>query len=145
MISKALFKVVSVCSLIIGAIVAVPTFFPFIRGFSFFALMFCVAPFLIVYLKRLEVIKAPDMDKLLTIGALSGVFSFIGFSVVFFPTTFLLNLIFKIQSFLWVKVVFSNFAFLLLIIILMAIVSALTNAFSSFLTAYFYQNFENRK
>lgn len=145
MISKALFKVVSVCSLIIGAIIAIPTFFPFIRGFSFFALMFLVAPFLIVYLKRLEVIKTPDMDKLLAVGALSGVFAFLGFSVVFFPTTFLLNLIFKIQSFLWVKVVFSNFAFLLLIIILMAIVSALTNAFSAFLTAYFYQNFGNRK
>ena len=145
MISKALYKIVSVCSLIFGAILAFPTFFPFIRGFSFFALMFIVAPFMIVYLKRLEVIKFADMDKFLVVGAVSGVFSFIGFSIVFFPITFLLSLIFKIQSFLWVKVVFSNIAFLILIVILMAIVSAITNAFSAFLTTYIYENFGNRK
>ena len=145
MISKTLIKIITVCSLIVGAILAIPTFFPFIRGFSFVALLFFVAPFIIVYLKRLEVMKFDEMEKFLISGAIAGATSVIGFSIVYFPITWLLSLIFKIQSFIWVKVVFSNFAFLIFIIILMALVSALLNAFSAFLTSYFYYYFGNRK
>ena len=145
MLNKSSIKIVSVCSAIIGAIAAVPAMIPLVRGVAFLALMFFVAPFIIVYLKRLEIIKFDTPEKYLTVGAIAGATSFIGFAIVYFPITLLLNLIFKIQAFIWVKVVFTNFVFLVAMLILIALLNALFNAFAAFITANIYQYIENRR
>ena len=82
------------------------------------------------------------MEQSMVIGAISGAVALLGFTVVYFPIAFILQLIFKIQSFIWIKVLFVNIGFLIPMIILIALTSALLNAFSGFLTAYFYQSFQ---
>lgn len=145
MLNKPAIKIVSVCSTIIGALLAIPAMIPYIRGLAFISLMFLVAPFIIVYLKKLKTIHFDSVEKYLTVGATAGATSFLGFALIYFPSAFLLNLIFKIQAFIWVKVIFTNFSFLIATVILTAAANALFNSFSAFLTANAYQYFDNKK
>lgn len=145
MISKQLFKVIAVCSFIIGAMLGILPLFPILIGFAFFVVMFAIAPFMIIYLHNLNVIKNIEVEQSLVIGATSGAIAIFGFATVYFPIAFILQLIFKIESFIWIKVLFTNIGFLIPMIILISLTSALLNAFSGFLTAYFYQSFKMKK
>lgn len=145
MISKPLFKIIAVCSFILGAILGVFPLIPPLIGISFFVVMFGIAPFMLIYLKRLNILKSIELEQSLVVGAISGAVAILGFATVYFPIAFILQLIFKIQSFIWIKVLFVNIGFLIPMIILIALTSALLNAFSGFLTAYFYQYFQTKK
>lgn len=145
MLNKSIIKTISACSAVTGAIIAIPAMIPFIRGIAFTALMFFVAPFIIVSFKKFKTVNIDTTEKYLAIGAITGITSFIGFAVIYFPVTFLLNLIFKIQAFIWVKVIFTNFTFLIATIILTASVNALFNAFSALITANMYHYIENKQ
>lgn len=145
MISKSLFKIIAICSFIIGAIIGVFPLIPALIGLAFFVVMFGIAPFMLIYLKKLNILKSIEMEESLVIGAISGAVALLGFTAVYFPIAFILQLIFKIQSFIWIKVLFVNIGFLIPMIILIALTSALLNAFSGFLTAYFYQYFQTKK
>ena len=145
MISKPLFKIIAVCSFIIGAIIGVLPLIPAFIGLAFFLVMFGIAPFILIYLKKLNILKTIEMEQSLVIGSISGAVAVLGFTTVYFPIAFILQLIFKIQSFIWIKVLFVNIGFLIPMIILIALTSALLNAFSGFLTAYFYQSFQAKK
>ena len=145
MISKPLFKIIAVCSFIIGAIIGVLPLIPAFIGLAFFLVMFGIAPFILIYLKKLNILKTIEMEQSLVIGSISGAVALLGFTTVYFPIAFILQLIFKIQSFIWIKVLFVNIGFLIPMIILIALTSALLNAFSGFLTAYFYQSFQAKK
>ncbi len=146
MINKSLLKILCVCSLIIGLIIGLIPLIPALAWIAIILIMFGVAPFMIIYLKRLKLLDEIDTQKSLIIGMVSGTSAFIGFSVVYFPLAFILNLIFNIQSFIWVKAVFSNFGFLLMMVIITALLCGLMNMFSSFLTAFLYEyiNQKNR-
>lgn len=145
MISKPLFKIIAVCSFILGAILGVFPLIPALIGLSFFIVMFGIAPFMLIYLRRLNILKSIEMEQSLAVGAISGAVAILGFATVYFPIAFILQLIFKIQSFIWIKVLFVNIGFLIPMVFLIALTSALLNAFSGFLTAYFYQSFQNKK
>ena len=145
MISKPLFRIIAVCSFIIGAILGVFPLIPALIGISFFLLMFAVAPFMIIYLKQLNILKTIEIEESLIIGSISGAVALLGFATIYFPIAFILQLIYKIQSFIWIKVLFVNIGFLIPMVILIALTSALLNAFSGFLTAYFYQSFKMKK
>lgn len=145
MISKPLFRIIAVCSFIIGAILGVFPLIPPLMGLAFFLLMFGIAPFMIIYLKKLNILKNIEMEESLVIGSISGAVALLGFVTIYFPIAFILQLIFKIQSFIWIKVLFVNIGFLIPMVILIALTSALLNAFSGFLTAYFYQSFQIKK
>ena len=99
--------------------------------------MFLVAPVVIYYFNKLKLLKDFDMEKCLVIGSVSGAMACVGFCIVYLPIAFLLQLIFKMQSFIWIKVLFVNFGFLIPMIIFMALAGALFNAFSAFLVSYF--------
>lgn len=144
MINKALLKIIFICSFIIGGILGVIPLIPAFIWAAFLAVMFLVAPFIIIYLKKLNLIKDVETEKCMVIGAISGISAFLGFSVIYFPIAFILNLIFKIQSFLWIKVIFTNFGFLIPMVILISLLCGLMNTFSGFLTAYFYEYFKPR-
>lgn len=144
MINKALLKIIFICSFIIGGILGIIPLIPAFTWIAFLAVMFLVAPFIIIYLHKLKLIEVIETEKCLTIGAISGASAFLGFSVIYFPIAFILNLIFKIQSFLWIKVIFMNIGFLIPMIILIALLCGLMNTFSGFLTAYLYEYFKPR-
>ena len=137
MIDKLLLKTVIIFSFVTGAILGIIPLIPALIWLAFLLLMLFTAPFILIYLKRLDFIKEYNMEQILIIGGVSGFFACIGFSVIYFPIAFILQLIFKIQSFIWIKVLFTNIGFLIPMVILTALTCALINAFSAFLTSYF--------
>ncbi len=145
MLNKPLLKIICISSFITGALIG---FIPLIPAFVFIAfllVMFFVAPFIIIYLKHLNLIKEISTEQALIMSAVSGAVSFFGFAFIYFPLGFLLNLIFKIQDFIWIKVLFTNFVFLIPMVILISLLCALLNAFSGFLTVYFIEFFSKNK
>ena len=144
MINKALLKIIFICSFIIGGILGLISLIPAFIWIAFLAVMFLVAPFIIIYLKKLNLISNVETERCMFIGAISGASAFLGFATIYFPIAFILNLIFKIQSFLWIKVIFMNIGFLIPMIILIALLCGLMNTFSGFLTAYLYEYFKPR-
>ena len=132
-------------SAIVGAIIGVLPLIPALTGKAFIILMFLVAPFVILYFKKLNIIKSIEMEKWMIIGAISGATATIGFAMLYFPIAFILQMIFKIQSFIWIKVLFVNIGFLVPMVLLTALIGALLNAFSAFLLAYFMAYFTRNK
>lgn len=145
MISKPLFRIIAVCSFLVGAILGIIPLIPAFIGLAFFLVMFGIAPFILIYLKNLNILKTIEIGQSLVIGSVSGAVGMLGFAMVYFPIAFILQLIFKIQSFIWIKVLFVNIGFLIPMILLIALTGALLNAFSGFLTAYFYAYFQTKK
>ncbi len=144
MIDKSLIKIIIVSSLISGAVLGVIPLIPAFIWIAFILLMFFIAPFILIYMKRLNLIKTIDIENSLIIGAISGFSACFGFAVIYFPIAFILQLIFKVQSFIWIKVIFVNFGFLIPMIIFTALLCALFNTFSAFITAYLYSYFGNK-
>ena len=102
MINKALLKIIFICSFIIGGILGVIPLIPAFTWIAYLVVMFLVAPFIIIYLKKLNLIKDVETEKCMVIGAISGISAFLGFSVIYFPIAFILNLIFKMFAFCFV-------------------------------------------
>ena len=100
-------------------------------------MLFFVAPIVLIYFNKLKIVKDYQVEKCLTIGAIAGAVALVGFCIIYFPIAFILQLIFKIQSFIWIKVIFTNIGFLIPMVFFTAIISAITNAFSAFLVSYF--------
>lgn len=145
MFNKDLLKIICICSLITGAIIGVIPLIPAFTWIAFLTVMFFVAPFIIIYMKKLNFIKEIDLERSLAIGGIAGSVAFLGFSIIYFPIAFILQLIFKIQAFLWIKVLFTNFGFLIPMVILIALLCGLLNMFSGFLTVYIYEYFKQIK
>ena len=142
---KSLLKIICLSSLTTGAICGIFPLVPQLTGFIFIIIMFLAAPFVIIDLKRLKIIKELEINKCLLIGGISGFFAFIGFSIIYFPLAMILYFIFKIEALLWIKVLFTNIIFLIPIIILTALLSGLTNMFSAFITVYLTETIKGKK
>lgn len=145
MLDKSLIKITCMSSLFTGAILGLLPLIPGLIGFTFIVIMFLTSPFVIIYLYKLNLIKQMDVPQCLSFGGISGFFAFIAFSFVYFPLAVLLYLIFKIESFLWIKVIFTNIGFLFTMVILTALLCALINMFSAFITLYLYEYFKGKK
>ena len=137
--NNSLFKIISIVSVISGGIAGIVALVPFLSFLALCIVMIFTAPFIIVYFKNLNLITDIETDKGILYGGIAGFTGFIGFSAVFFPLAFIIDLIFKTQSFLWVSVIFKNFLFLLGTVIFSALLCAIINMFTGFLTAYVYQ------
>ncbi len=142
MFKNPIYKIISIISIISGAILGVFSIIPLLTFSIIILLMFIMAPFIIIYFKNLNLIKEIEIEKGIIYGAIAGFTGCIGYSLLFFPLAFILDLIFKIQSFIWVKVICQNFIFLIGTIFFTAILSAILNAFTGFLTAYLFQYFK---
>ena len=142
MTKNPLFKIITIICLLTGAIMGVLALIPFLSFLILMLLLFAIAPFIIIYFKHLNIINDLEIEQGIFYGGISGFIAFLGFSITFFPLAFLINVIFKVQSFLWVGVVFKSFIFLMGIILFSALLSALLNMFSGFLTTYIYQTFK---
>ena len=144
MIDKSLIKIIIVSSLISGAVLGIIPLIPALIWVAFIFLMFFISPFILIYMKKLDLIQDIDIENSLVIGAIAGFSACFGFALIYFPIAFILQLIFKIQSFIWIKVLFVNFGFLIPMIVFTAMLCALFNTFSAFITAYFYSYFNNK-
>ena len=144
MMDKSLIKIISMTSFITGAVLGLIPLIPPLVWIAFLLVMFAIAPFIIIYLKHLKLIETVETEKSLAIGMLSGSVAFIGFSMIYFPIAFILHLIFKIQSFLWIKTIMVNIGFIIPMVIFTALLCGLMNMFSGCATAYTFEYLRNK-
>lgn len=142
--NKSMIKLLCVFAIFTGGILAILALLPFLMPYILIALLFLISPFMLFYLKKLNIIKSFEVDKSMIFGAISGACASLGFCIIYIPIAFILNLIFKIQSYIWAKAVFVSFGGLLTVVFTIAFVCAIFNAFSGFVVAHFYQKFGNR-
>ena len=132
-------------SAILGLILGIITIIPFISGFSFFVLMVLAAPVLFVYLKKLHLIGYITPQEGAIYGSFIGFASFLGFSVSFIPLATIIGFLYKGSFYLGIKMLFESGIFLTLtMIIFVALLSALMNAFSGLVTMYIYNQIEEK-
>lgn len=142
--NKSIIRLLCVFAGLTGGLLAIVALLPFLMPYVLLALLFLISPFMLIYFKKLNIIKTFEVDKSMIFGAISGACSALGFCIIYIPIAFILNLIFKIQSYIWAKTVFINFGGLIMMLILIAMTCAIFNAFSAFVVAQFYQKFGNR-
>ncbi len=137
-----LLKQISLISTFAGALLGFVTIVPYLSFLSFMLLIICLSAFVIVYLKQNDLIGIISVREGCIFGALIGFVSFIAFSVVYAPLSMLLGWLFPsyTQGFLrFFLTSFGSVIVMILLMILMAGISALFNAFSGLVTAYVYE------
>lgn len=139
--NQLIIKQTAILSAILGGILGVLTLIPFVRNFSFMILILCISAVIIVYMKKNDLIGIIDVKEGAILGAIIGFVSFIAFSVVFVPLVALVGLIFKGYYTYGISYLLrvSGFFVLILLVLFLAILSALMNAFSGLVTAYVYE------
>ena len=138
-----LLKQVALFSSLIGGVIGVITLIPFIGTIAFLTLILFLAAVVIVYLKKHDLIGIIDMKEGAILGSVVGFSSFIAFAIVFTPLSTLIGLIF--QSHYVVQLLrmfisnFGGFFILIMLLLFLALISALMNAFAGLTTAYVYE------
>ncbi len=137
-----LLKQLSILSAFAGVILGLVTIVPYLSLFSFLILIVCLSAFVIVYLKQNELIGLISVREGCIFGAVIGFVSFIAFSVVYAPISMLLGWLFPsyTQGFLrFFMTSFGSVVVMILLMILMAGISAMFNAFAGLVTVYVYE------
>ncbi len=134
-------KQTAILSSILGGILGLLTLIPFVRNFSFMLLILCISAVVIVYMKKNDLIGIIDVKEGAILGAIIGFISFIAFSIVFVPLVALVGLIFKGYYTFGITYMLkvSGFFVLVMLVVFLAILSALMNAFAGLVTAYIYE------
>ena len=137
-----LLKQLSILSIFAGAILGLVTVIPYVSLLSFLVLILFLSAFIIAYLKQNELIGIISIREGCIFGAVIGFISFIAFSVTYTPISMLLGWLIPSysQGFLrFFLTSFGSFIVLILLMILMAGISALFNGFAGLVTAWVYE------
>ena len=137
-----LLKQLSILSLFAGVILGLLTLIPYVSAITFPILILCLSAVILVYLKQNELIGIINIREGCIIGAVIGFASFLSFSAVYTPISMLLGWLIPsyTQGFLRFFITnFGTFIVMLLLILLMAGISALFNGFAGLVTAYVYE------
>ena len=137
-----LLKQISILSAFAGAMLGLITVVPYLSFLSFMILILCLSAFVLAYLKQNELIGIISVREGCIFGAIIGFVSFITFSVVYAPISMLLGWLFPTytQGFLrFFLTSFGSVIVMILLMILMAGISALFNGFAGLVTAYVYE------
>lgn len=144
MINSLLLKQVATLSAISGLALGFLTIFPYINIFSLSVLIICLAAFILVYMKRENLIGIFDMKEGAILGAVVGFVSFLFAALIYIPCDIILGLIaipfFKshyIMRFFFNS--FGSFIVLLMLVFFVALLSALMNSFAGLATSYVYE------
>lgn len=135
-------KQLSILSLFAGAILGLITVIPYISMISFLVLILFLSAFILAYLKQNDLIGILSTREGCIFGAVIGFVSFISFSIVYTPISMLLGWLIPsyTQGFLrFFMTSFGSFVVMILLMILMAGISALFNGFAGLVTAYVYE------
>lgn len=150
-INILLLKQIAILSALAGGALAVVSIIPYINVFSFTILMVFLSAGVLYYMKKNNKIGIFDLREGSIFGAVVGFVSFIAFSIVFVPLDIILSLLSKgfhaILNFMpvhssFLLYFFNNFGgfiVLIMLIIFVALLSALMNAFTGMITAYVYE------
>ena len=138
-----LLKQLAILSAFAGAVLGFITVIPYVSAISFFVLILCLSAFVLAYLKQNDLIGIISIKEGCIFGAIIGFVSFIAFALVFSPISMLLGWLVPsyTQGFLrfFVTGGFGSFVVMIFLIIFMAGISALFNAFAGLITAYVYE------
>ena len=137
-----LLKQLTILSAFAGTILGFITIIPYISMVSFLVLILCLSAFVLTYLKQNELIGLISVREGCIFGALIGFVSFIAFSIVYTPISMLLGWLIPsyTQGFLrFFMTSFGSCIVMILLIILMAGISALFNGFTGLVTAWVYE------
>ncbi len=141
-----LLKQISILSLILGAVLGLITLIPYLGIFSFLICTFIAGSIVLWYLQKLEFVGQLDTKSWSIYGAISGFVSFIGFSISFVPLATILGIIFKTSYYLGISIMFKmGFFILLLMIVFVALISALLNGFGAMSTSYILELYKAQK
>lgn len=144
MINELLLRQIAILAAIAGGALGFLSLIPFINIFSITILVICLAPVVLVYMKRENLIGIFDMREGAILGGVIGFVSFVAASVVYTPINLILGFIplGALQSHFFFKYFFNSFGsfiVLLLLIFFVALLSALMNAFAGLATSYVYE------
>lgn len=137
-----LLKQLSILSAFAGVLLGLITVIPYVSAFSFFILIIFLSAFIIVYLKQNDLIGIISVREGCIFGAVIGFVSFIAFSVVYTPISMLLGWLIPsyTQGFLrFFLTSFGSLVVMVMLMVFMAGISALFNAFTGLVTAYIYE------
>ena len=131
---KSLLKLVLLISVFIGGLAGILTIVPYLGQVVFWILL-CLAAVIVMRTKLLELFTVQES---VTLGAIIGFVSFMTFCVVYVPAVIILLKFFNFSSNYGVSLILSsaNFWIMLVLSVFMAILSAVINAFSGFMTFY---------
>lgn len=137
-----LLKQLAILSAFAGAILGFVTVIPYVSMFSFLILILFLSAFILAYLKQNDLIGIISIREGCIFGAIIGFVSFMAFSVIYTPISMLLGWLIPAytQGFLrFFMTSFGSFVVMILLIILMAGISALFNGFAGLVTAWVYE------
>lgn len=136
-----LVKQSSILSAILGAAIGVLTLIPIVRNLTFMVLILCLSAVVIVYMKRHDLVGILDVREGALLGGIIGFVSFVAFSIVYIPLVSIISLIFKSYntSGIIYLVNASGFFVLVMLVLFLAVLSALMNAFAGLTTIYVYE------
>ena len=137
-----LLKQLAILSAFAGAILGFITIIPYVSALSFSILIFFLSAFVLVYLKQNDLIGIISIREGCTSGAVIGFVSFLAFSVVYAPISMLIGWLVPAytQGFLrFFMTSFGSVVVMILLMLLMAGISALFNGFSGLVTAWVYE------
>lgn len=137
-----LLKQLSILSTFAGAILGLVTVIPYVSALSFMTLILFLSALVLAYLKQNDLIGIISIREGCIFGAVIGFVSFIAFSVVYTPISMLLGWLIPAysQGFLrFFMTSFGSFVVMILLMILMAGISALFNGFAGLVTAWVYE------
>ena len=145
--NKLLLKRISILSIIAGMVLAFFTLIPFINVLSFFMLMCLISVFIAVLMTKLDLIEMLTIRESVVFGAVTGFISFMAFSAVYLPIIAVIGKFFNLYN-IYPIALFLNagsFGIIFLLAVFTAVLSAVTNAFSAFLTFYLSELLHVRK
>ena len=143
-----LLKQLAIISAFAGAIMGVITVIPYVSLVSFLILLTCVSVFVLVYLKQNDLIGIISIKEGCIFGALIGFVSFLTFSIIYAPISVIIGSLissYPQKHFIYFVTDFGTFVITIFILLFMAGISALFNAFSGLVTAYIYELFTGIK
>ena len=133
-------KGIIILSAIIGGIFSFLALIPVVVKIAVFILMTCISIPIVVYLKRLGILRLTTVKESLIYGSLCGFISFIVFCAIYLPLVYVLSLFLPINYLggLVLMLKLSNFGLIFMFTIFVSIVSIIFNAFSSLLCYYIF-------
>ena len=138
-----LLKQLAILSAFAGAILGLVTIIPYVSMISFFIAFLFLSAFILVYMKRNDLIGILSLREGCLFGAVVGFVSFLAFSIVYAPVSMIIGAIFHsyTQGFLrfFVSAGFGSTVVMIMLIVFSAGLSALFNGFTGLITAYVYE------
>ncbi len=134
-------KNLAIISLIFGVISGFLALIPFLGIVILLMLIFCSSFIIIVLMKKFALLPSPNEQMGMLWGGLSGFVTFIGFSIIFIPCSFILSLIFKFSYYTGIGMIMkSGLSVMIMIVLFLAILCGMMNAFAGLASVYVFNN-----